>query len=140
MTKQISKNQIANLKRTAQMAAVPLKKIAVLKSKINSLEEEISMYRKEYERYNDWAIQDFGYSLEDLMLITTVGRMTKIELNPKYFNIVSEETVDKNGRRSVKSTVSFKDMTENTDSEEDTSNTEPTSQQEISTNTNNFEF
>lgn len=140
MTKQISKNQIANLRRTAQMAAAPLKKIAVLKSKINSLEEEISMYRKEYERYNDWAIQDFGYSLEDLMLITTDGRMTKIELNPKYFNIVSEETVDKNGRRSVKSTVSFKDMTENIASEEDTSNTEPTSQQEPTSNVNNFEF
>lgn len=140
MTKQISKNQIANLRRTAQMAATPLKKIAVLKSKINSLEEEISMYHKEYERYNDWAIQDFGYSLEDLMLITTDGRMTKIELNPKYFDIVSEETVDKNGRRSVKSTVSFKDMTENIASEEDTSNIEPTSQQEPTSNVNNFEF
>lgn len=140
MTKQISKNQIANLKRTAQMAAAPLKKITVLKNKIVSLEEEIEMCRKEYNRYNDWAIQDFGYSLEDLILITTDGRITKIELNSKHFDIVSEELIDKNGRRSIKNTVSFKDTIEDTASEEGISNIEPIPQQETSTNVNNFEF
>lgn len=130
MTRTITKTQISNLKQTAKMASNPLRKIAMLNQKIQKLEAEIEEVKKEYSRYNDWVQQDFGYNLDELMIMTPIdgSKGYSLEYNPEYFNITFEERVDKLGRKMVYTNVEFKDNTTSEQTEE-TKSEIPTAQE-----------